>query len=352
MSGKAAKTSVGRKEFPHEGLRYATDIVQAVCQLAGSPSLIDDFRIGLDERGLLRAVEQHDTPALFDWLAEAVSFQGISDRIAWDYMERRGRAIWRDIDRNLSQAPSCPKLPTFWHFEACRYHKGSRTCAEPDHLADCPLPTHRLRNGRLNQTAYSLFLFIRDVAGGDLIGWIDARLTDADFATEADDRLARIRNALLEPLQQVYGVSDKVWSMILSGLLLAAGQGRARWREVGASMIAIDTLVHNFLHRTGILLRLDAVHGYGPGCYRPNGCAEILEVVANRIDARKFNPAFPAVFPRFVQHAVWRYCAQNGLNVCNGNRIDDRHACGNGYCRVHDWCDRIPLNAKFAEISH
>jgi hypothetical protein len=35
-------------------------------------------------------------------------------------------------------------------------------------------------------------------------------------------------------------------------------------------MIAVDTLVHNFLHRTGILHRLDASHAYGPACY--HGC--------------------------------------------------------------------------------
>jgi hypothetical protein len=57
----------------------------------------------------------------------------------------------------------------------------------------------------------------------------------------------------------------------------------------GGSMIVVDTLVHNFLHRTGILNRLDATHPYGPGCYRPTGCAEILQQVAREIDARKFN---------------------------------------------------------------
>jgi hypothetical protein len=41
---------------------------------------------------------------------------------------------------------------------------------------------------------------------------------------------------------------------------------------------------------------------------------------APRIDARQFNPGFPQTFPRFVQHAVWQYCSQNGLDVCNGNR--------------------------------
>jgi hypothetical protein len=131
--------------------------------------------------------------------------------------------------------------------------------------------------------------------------------------------------------------------MILSALLIGAGQGRARWAEVGSSMIAIDTLVHAFLHRTGILHRLHALHPYGPACYRPNGCTEILEAVAQQIDTRRFNPEFPIVFPRFVQHAIWRYCAQSGLNVCNGNKIDDDASCANVYCRIHDQCDRIAL---------
>jgi hypothetical protein len=36
-------------------------------------------------------------------------------------------------------------------------------------------------------------------------------------------------------------------------------------------MIAIDTLVHNFLHRTGILHRFGADHAYGSACYRRGG---------------------------------------------------------------------------------
>jgi hypothetical protein len=31
-------------------------------------------------------------------------------------------------------------------------------------------------------------------------------------------------------------------------------------------MIAIDTLVHNWLHRTGILHRFEADHAYGMAC--------------------------------------------------------------------------------------
>jgi hypothetical protein len=78
-------------------------------------------------------------------------------------------------------------------------------------------------------------------------------------------------------------------------------------------MIAVDTLVHNFLHRTGILRRFRADHAYGLACYRPGGCAEIIEAVAHQIDARQFDRRFPRAFPRFVQHAIWRYCSQQVL---------------------------------------
>ncbi len=108
-------------------------------------------------------------------------------------------------------------------------------------------------------------------------------------------------------------------------------------------MIAIDTLVHNFLHRTGILARFNANHLYGAACYRPGGCADIIAAVAERIDARQFNPAFPQTFPRFVQHAIWRYCSQSGLDVCNGNRINDARRCNNMDCRVRPMCDRVAL---------
>jgi hypothetical protein len=202
------------------------------------------------------------------------------------------------------------------------------------------LPKHPLRNGRLNQTAYSLFLFIRDIADGDLVAWIDRQLADADDQTDPD-RITSMIESLVGPLRQVHGVADKVVMMTLSSLLLASS--KPLWPEVGASMIAVDTLVHNFLQRTGILHRLGANHPYGAACYRPNGCADIIRAVSTRIDARPFNRTFPQAFPRFVQLAIWRYCAQGYLNICNGNRIDDRHACQNRYCQLYPQCDRKPL---------
>lgn len=329
---------VGETGSETDALDYAVRLVHQVCCFAGSFDLVADFR----DQALCAAVERHDGAALFDRLMRDFSFQGISDQIAINYMHRHGQATWRLIGTNLAKGPTCPKLESYWAFHACRYEKTSRTCAEPDHIAACPLPTHRLRNGHLNQIAYGLYLFIRDVAGGDLVGWIDGQLDRANDRVAAD-RAIEPTAALIEPLRNIYGISDKVLAMALSAILIGAADVRPRWAEVGVQLIAVDTLVHNFLHRTGILSRFSAAHPYGPGCYRSGGCADIIGRIAREIDASAFNGSFPSCFPRFVQLAIWQYCSQQGLAICNGNRIDDRHRCQNRHCRLYSLCDRIRL---------
>jgi hypothetical protein len=144
---------------------------------------------------------------VFDWLMAALSYQGIADAVAYDYMERHGRAAWRDIEQKLGRGVSCPKLKSYWHFHGCRYEKGSRTCAEPEHIGGCPLPSHDLRNGHLNQAAYSLFLFIHDLADGDLIGWIDRQLQAAN-SPPGPHRLPAMATALIEPMREIYGIGQ------------------------------------------------------------------------------------------------------------------------------------------------
>src|SRR5260221_7569609 len=120
-------------------------------------------------------------------------------------------------------------------------------CSDTGHVDHFPVPGHDLRNGRLNQTAYSLFLFMRDVAGGDFVQWIDDQLAAADGAP-GPYRLAAMRDALVKPLRGIYGVSDKVVTMALSTLMIGAGMRKRHWTEVGGSFVVVDTLVHNFLH--------------------------------------------------------------------------------------------------------
>jgi hypothetical protein len=159
---------------------HAGRLIHRVCCLASSADLIDEVRSENGGLSITASIRNGDTPALFDHLVSALSYQGISDQVAEAYMERYGSATWADIRAKLVQGVTCPKLKSYWHFHGCRYDKVSGTCAEPDHIEACPLPTHYLRNGRLNQMVYSLFLFIRDIADGDLVGWIDHRLQAAD----------------------------------------------------------------------------------------------------------------------------------------------------------------------------
>ena len=77
----------------------------------------------------------------------------------------------------------------------------------------------------------------------------------------------------------------------------------------------------------------------------------MLQLIAAKIDAREFNPAFPKTFPRFVQSAIWWYCAENGLDICNGNRIDDDARCGNAHCQLFRRCDRVALHAEHKKIA-
>jgi hypothetical protein len=277
-------------------------------------------------------------------MMDSFSYQGISNGVAERYLQRHGNATWKQIDRLLARRPPCPLLTNYWTYENCRYDKTSRCCSEPEHLGGCPVPTHRLRNGRLNQTAYSLYFFIRDIARGDLPGWIDSQLSAV--SQTAPNRHQLMQEALVRPMRHIYGVSDKVVTMTLSSVLIAAPDVRPNWFEAGSQMIVIDTLVHNFLHRTGILQRFGVGHAYGPACYRQSHCADILRLVSASIDGRRFNKRYPANFPRFIQHALWRYCAADGLDVCNGNKIDDAQSCTNIYCILFAKCSKTALKSK------
>jgi len=111
---------------------------------------------------------------------EAVSYQSVSDAVAAGYMEMHGTASADDIGRDLDAHPACDKLETYWQFENCGYKKSRGSCNRPELISSCPLPRLDLLNGSLNQAAFSLYLFMRDVAGGDFVAWIDQRLAQAE----------------------------------------------------------------------------------------------------------------------------------------------------------------------------
>jgi hypothetical protein len=322
-------------------VKYATNLIECICRHSALPASSSQVGVSSPDLELRQIVRSRNTPALFDRMVEIFNYQGISDRVAASYLESHGSITWRQIERQIGRDPVCDLLGSYWAYENCRYDKTRQTCSHPGHFSRCPLPEYPLRNGRLNQTAFSFFLFARDVAGSDLIRWIDNQLSTA---TELGYPSAQ--EALIGPMRHVFGVSDKVLTMTLSSVLMADRKQRPDWFAVGSEMIVVDRLVHNLLVRTGILARLGADHPYGPSCYGHNGCAAILRRVSAKIDAQQFDPKFPANFPRYIQHALWRYCAADELDVCNGNNIDDPKSCEYILCIVYSKCGKVALKSK------
>jgi len=329
-------------DIDRAGLDHLRLVALPALHLAPS-DFIAEIAARLAAVGIQEAVARRDSGPICDFILSLVSLQGISDLVAFNWDARHGGIRLAEVDADLRTDPSCPRLRSFWRFRGCGYRKGSGTCAEPDHQPRCPLPRHPLRKGQLNVAAFGLGLFVRDVCGGDIVSWLDASLAHADLGPDTPNRAATLGMAVVAPLSATEGFSSKMISMIFAELLLVGDPGRERWVTAGAGMIAVDSLVHNWLHRTGALHRCDAEHRYGPACYAPGGCADILRRFAETVDARQFNSAFPATFPRFVQHAIWRFCAEGGENICNGRRIDDLGRCGQRHCPAFARCDRVSL---------
>jgi hypothetical protein len=330
-------------------------IVQTICATVQAPDLVADWQGWFRAEGLSDAVDKRDSPKLFDWLMGQFALQGVSDAVALGFIAKHGNVTYQEIAEALKASTcKCPKLVRFDDYHGCGYRKAAHTCGEPRHVKNCPVPAHDLRKGILNQLAYSLFLFIRDVCRGDLVGFIDQTLEVADLPGHPD-RVARMGQALLGQLKGIRGVSDKLLAMTFADLLIGTGAGRPRWVEIGASLVAVDTLVHNLLHRTGILQSLAKTHAYGPACYRPNGCAAVIDHLARQIDARRLDQV-PVYFPRYIQYSLWAFSAQPVLGICNGNRIDDSRRCQQHGCPVFNDCGRVTLRpvppAKSKLVSH
>ncbi len=334
--------------MPYESLdsvaawQHALQVTRPALVLAPR-NFLDDIRERLAASGVVAAVADHNTAAVYDWIVGLLARQGISNHAAEVFSERHGSPTWIEVSTRMALDAHCPRLRSRWHFEDCSFRRSTATCSTPHHRLTCPVTMIPARKGSLAEAAVGLWLFIRDIAGGDLVGWLDARLAGADLGFDHCGRAAASRARLLTPLVNIVGTGPKVWSMILAELLLGADAARERWVTTGASFVAVDSLVHAYLHRTGILRRLSADHPYGSACHARSGCVDVIAGLADRIEAREFNPSFPATFPRWVQFAIWQFCAAGGRGICNGNRINDETGCQQRFCPSFCCCDKMVI---------
>ncbi len=271
----APKAPRARPAIDRTGIEHLRRVAYPAL-VSGPVDFLDGIAARLTGAGVQRAVAERNTAPIYDWLMTIVALQGISDAVALGWDARHGGISWAEVSGALSARPSCPRLRSYGRFQGCGYRRGRGTCAELAHQRECPLPRHALRKGGLAVAAYSLALFIRDVRAGDFVAWLDASLAHADPGPDSANRAERLGIAVVKPLTGIVGIGPKLWSLMLAELLLVGDRGRKRWVTAGAEMIAVDSLIHNFLHRTGSLRRCGADHRYGPACYTPGGCAEIL----------------------------------------------------------------------------
>ena len=219
-------------------------VLRAIVATSSSFLAEPNLHLSFEREGLVRAVEAHDTARLYEWLVGVLSFQGVSDTAARSFIGEHGLPGWEHIAAFLETA-ACPKLLSHWNFTNCGFVRTHGSCSTPDHYGRCPVPALPLRNGSLNRMAFSLFLFLRDVCEGDLVGWIDRHLASVS-ALGSDDYGYRLGQALIQPMRGIQGASDKVLNMALSDFLIAVDPARELWRLAGSHMVAIDSLDAQF----------------------------------------------------------------------------------------------------------
>ena len=148
-------------------------------------------------------------------------------------MARHGNVTWAQIEVALAPIATAESYMGIGRLPIVGIRK-ARRLVPSQIISYVPPAPHDLRNGRLNQTGYSLFLFIRDVAGGDLVVWIDQQVAPHLPAATSRPRGHRWSTRS----DRVYGISDKVIAMALATLLMGAGAGRPGWFDVGASSLS------------------------------------------------------------------------------------------------------------------
>jgi len=268
----------------------------------------------------------HKSIKLYQYLLESFLLSGGGDQSNHGYYANQQRKpTFNRVKRALKTA-HCPKLATFETFKGCGYRKTTNKCNESAFLRFCPLPTFDMKRGNLNHMAFSLYFFLRDVAGRDFYTYVTEHFGQGQPSSGAINTLLE---TFIGKVTTIANVGPKLAHMALSALFLCRYPGWD-YRRVGLHMIAIDSLVHNFLHRTGILDSYQLDHPYGPRCHTQKGCLGVIQDFAKRIDCRQFNPTLPAHFPRFIQYHIWAHCGKNGENICNLNKCkpgDPNPAC-------------------------
>ena len=245
---------------------------------------------------MIHGEPQHKSIKLYEYLLGCFLFAGDVDQSNYScYAKQRVKPTVNRVKGAL-QAAQCPKLATFEAFTGCGYQKTKPSCRKPAFLSSCPLPAFDLKLGSLNQMAFSLYFFLRYVAGGDFYTLATQHFGQGQLT---DGEISNRLQGFIEKVTTIANVGPKLAYMALSGLFLTRYHGWD-YRRVGLHMIAVDSLVHNFLHRTGIPGFYQLDHAYEPRCHTEKGCLGVIQDLAV---FRRFD--FKVRFDYLKQEQTW-----------------------------------------------
>lgn len=270
-------------------------------------------------------------------LFEIANYQGMSDRAASSWLLTNGNPDFQQLALRLTHE-RCECAGSVDGISGCGYLRSQRVCSRPALLARCIVPTIPARKGQLARLAVALSYWAKDLPDQNLGMWARSKLKRGDHRAGGA--------AMVEDLKRLPGVSDKVANMIASDVAIGLSTGSDALLSAGASLIVVDSLVHNLLLRTGAIFAVGKPHAFGSGCYALGGCLELIVSFSETIDAHMYNPAWPRLAPRMLQHALWRFCAGNEFNVCNGNQIHAGTKCETSFCPASKWCARQIIESK------
>jgi hypothetical protein len=303
------------KKFNHS-IEMVKQIITAHQKLFVDIYLTDSPEIEAILQQMIHGKPHHKSIKLYQYLVESFLLSGGGDQSNQNYYAHQKNQPTFNRVKQAVKSGQCPKLATFETFKGCGYRKGTKTCSVPAFLKECPLPAFDMKRGALNHMAFSLYFFLRDVCYGDFYTFARDHFGQC---RPGDRATTELLDGFITKVAAIANVGPKLAHMALAWLFLTTYPGWD-YRHVGEEMIAVDSLVHNFLHRTGILhdYRLD--HPYGSRCHAQDGCLGVIQDLSRRLDCREFNPSLPAHFPRFIQYHIWAYCGQAGEDICNLNK--------------------------------
>lgn len=277
---------------------------------------------------------------LYRFFLDAFKYVGGSNLVnekVWE--EMNPKPTYHRIRNELGSA-ECPKLESFDQFDRCGYSKSQKDsgkpCTMPRFFNECPLPQYDMKNGKLNQMVFSTYLFLKDRCQGDFPGFIKEIFGTPQQVEKLEEEELNARVKTLEnEMCRIFNVGPKLINMTMSSLFYAK-TGKWNYRRVFPQMAAVDSLVHEFLHRTGTLKLFGREHKYGEKvCHSPEGCVGVINDIARQIDCRRYNKDYPEYYPRMVQVCIWKFCTEScNQKNCKYEELDEG-------CEFFDWCEHL-----------